>query len=448
MFLFYCCLIFILYAAFSNINIKRKIEFCALLVFLSGFTSSLYAAQPDTISVHNIKPVHSIASDSAVIAFLSDAGIPVTTDNKTHLLKTGKEKFDDLFAAIKKAKHHIHLEYFNFRNDSIAKELFTLLTYKAQEGVEVRALFDAFGNWSNSRPLKKKHLKKLREKGIEIYHFDPLYFPYINHVFHRDHRKIAIIDGTTAYVGGMNIADYYIKGLPEIGTWHDMHIRIEGSSAHYLQEIFLSMWNKSTKQNIGGPAYFPIETDTLSYNGKSIAIVDRTPKKSPKLMRQTYVKSIDAAQSKVQIVNPYFLPTHSIKKALKSALKRGIDVEIMISAKADIAFTPEGSIRVAHNLMKKGAQIYLYKGGFHHSKIMMVDDSFCTVGTTNLDSRSLRFDYEVNAFIFDKETTGELTDVFEKDKQNCIVLTQEEWKKKSVWKRFVGMLAQMCTPFL
>ena len=429
---------------FFNSNPKEKIKFYLLAVILSCFTSNLYAQQ-DTILNRSNFP-NSFASDSAVIAFLSDAGIPITTDNKVRLLKNGNEKFDDLFNTIEKAKHHIHLEYFNFRNDSIAKELFTRLTHKAQEGIEVRALFDAFGNWSNSRPLKKKHLKKLREKGIEIYHFDPLYFPYINHVFHRDHRKIAVIDGATAYVGGMNIADYYIKGLPEIGAWRDMHIRIDGSAAYYLQEIFLSMWNKSTKQNINGKEYFPIKPNTR--DGKTIAIIDRTPKKSPKLMRRTYAKSIDAAQSKIQIVNPYFLPTRSVRKALKSALKRGIDVEIMISAKADIAFTPEGSIRVAHNLMKKGAHIYLYEGGFHHSKIMMIDDSFCTVGTTNLDSRSLRYDYEVNAFIFDKETTDELTEIFEKDKTSSTILTPNEWKKRSVWKRFVGMLAQMCTPFL
>lgn len=439
---FYCCFNTVI----SNVNLKRNLKLYIFIIFF-GFTGNCLFAQPNTTSIysHHRQPA---TSDSIVISFLSDAGIPTTTDNKTLLLKSGKEKFDDLFAVIKRAKHHIHLEYFNFRNDSIAKELFALLTDKAQEGVEVRALFDAFGNWSNSRPLKKKHLKKLREKGIEIYHFDPLYFPYINHVFHRDHRKIAVIDGTTAYVGGMNIADYYIKGLPEIGAWRDMHIRIEGNAAGYLQEIFLSMWNKSTKQNVGGPEYFPIEPDSLSHSGKSIAIVDRTPKVSPKLMRQTYAKSIDAAYSKIQIVNPYFLPTRTIRKALKSALKRGIDVEIMISAKADISFTPEGSIRVAHNLMKKGAHIYMYNGGFHHSKIMMVDDTFCTVGTTNLDSRSLRYDYEVNAFIFDKETTDELTEIFEKDKLNCTELTPKEWKKRSIWKRFVGMMAQMCTPFL
>lgn len=404
-----------------------------------------------TQAVENIpvsKANESTPSDSLVMAYLQEEGIPITHYNQIEILNNGTEKFEYLFDDIRKAKHHVHLEYFNFRNDSIANALFDLLAIKAQEGVEVRALFDAFGNWSNSRPLKKKHLNKIRARGIEIYHFDPLRFPYINHVFHRDHRKIAVIDGEIAYTGGMNIADYYIKGLPEIGAWHDMHVRIKGEAVRYLQEIFLTIWEKTTKQKIGGECYFPSLTDSLSGYDKTIAIVDRAPKKMPKAMRRTYVKAINAANEKIQIVNPYFLPTHSVKKALKDALKRGVKMEIMLSTKADIGFTPDGSLHVAHRLMKRGANIYLYNGGFHHSKIMMVDDSFCTIGTTNLDSRSLRYDYEVNAFIFDKETTWELNNIFEKDKTNCMVLTSKGWKKRSVWKRFVGWFANVLTPFL
>ena len=133
-------------------------------------------------------------------------GFLYPTITRSELLKSGREKFIDLFSAIRDAKHHIHLEYFNFRNDSIANALFDLLAEKVKEGVEVRAMFDAFGNWSNNKPLKKRHLKKIREQGIEIVKFDPFTFPYINHAAHRDHRKIAVIDGEVAYTGGMNIA--------------------------------------------------------------------------------------------------------------------------------------------------------------------------------------------------------------------------------------------------
>ena len=143
-------------------------------------------------------------------------------------------------------------EYFNFRNDSIANALFDLLAKKAEEGVEIRALFDSFGNSSNNKPLKKKHLKAIRAKGIEIEEFDPIRFPWINHAFRRDHRKIIVIDGEIGYTGGMNIADYYINGLPKIGEWRDIHIRMEGNAVECLQDIFLDMWNETTNQNIQG----------------------------------------------------------------------------------------------------------------------------------------------------------------------------------------------------
>ena len=183
-----------------------------LRIFILFLFLSLLHAQADIIDSLKTQPRDSIglASDSLVLRFLEESGIPISDNNKVKLLKSGREKFIDLFEAIREAKHHIHLEYFNFRNDSIANALFDLLAQKVKEGVEVRAMFDAFGNWSNNKPLKKKHLKKIREQGIEIVKFDPFTFPYINHAAHRDHRKIAVIDGKIAYTGGMNIADYYI----------------------------------------------------------------------------------------------------------------------------------------------------------------------------------------------------------------------------------------------
>lgn len=388
-------------------------------------------------------------SDSLLIAYLkNEYGITTSTNNQVKLLKSGEEKFEELFNDIRNAKHHIHLEYFNFRNDSIANLTFQLLAEKVKEGVEVRAIFDAFGNFSNNQPLKKKHLKAIKEDGIEIVKFDPLRFPYINHVFHRDHRKIVVIDGKIGYTGGMNIADYYINGLPEIGDWRDMHIRIEGESVSELQTIFLTMWNKTAKQNIGGAAYYPLHDKQTANNDVEIAIVDRHPRKTSKVMRRVYAKAIESAETKVQIINPYFTPTKIIKKAIKNALKKGVKVEIMIPGKSDISFTPDAVFYVANKLRKKGADIYVFNDGFHHSKIMMIDSLYCTVGSTNLNSRSLRYDYEINAFIFDTKTTDELIQIFEEDIEDSTLLTKEEYKKRSAWKRFVGWFAHLFTPFL
>lgn len=389
-----------------------------------------------------------VTSDSIVKNYLQETGIPLTHNNKVELLLSGHDKFVDLFKIIRKAKHHIHLEYFNFRNDSIAGSLFELLAEKAAEGVEVRAMFDAFGNSSNNQPLKKHHLEEIQSKGIEIVKFDPVKFPWINHVFSRDHRKIVVVDGIWGYTGGMNIADYYIEGLPELGDWRDIHMRIEGDAVRYLQGIFLDMWNKETGQHIGGPEYFPEPAQIPATLRRTIGIVDRVPHETPRSINRAYVAAIDAAESNIQIINPYFVPTKSIRKAIKKALKRGVEVEIMVPAKSDIPFTPEAYYYIGNKLRKKGAKIYLFNGGFHHSKVMMVDSTFCTVGTANLNSRSLRYDYETNAFIFSPATTNELNTLFYRDKQNSTPMSRELWKERSTWKKFVGWVGNLLTPFI
>ncbi len=398
-------------------------------------------------------------SDSAIVATLENEGVTFTHNNSVALLMSGQEKFDDMFEAIRQAKSSIHLEYFNFRADSIANELFKLLRQKAQEGVEVRALFDGFGNSSNNKPLRNKHLKQLREQGINIHEFDPIRFPWINHVFARDHRKIVVIDGNIAYTGGMNVADYYIKGTKEVGTWRDMHCRIEGGAVNQLQMIFARIWEKVTGEDIWKPKYFRafsrveatgLKPDTTSTAGhKTVGIINREPRKTNTIMRQFYLAAINSAHDSIKLVNPYLTLSHKLKKALKNAVKRGVKVEIMVSAHSDIPLTPDCVFYNVHKLMEKGVDVWLYQPGFHHSKIMMVDGRFCTVGSTNLNSRSLRFDYEENAVIIDKETTRQLDNMFDNDKLQSVYLTQKTWNEmRSPWKKFVGWFAHLLAPVL
>lgn len=409
--------------------------------------------------IHICLSVNAQRCDSITANKMREVGVNFTHDNSVTLLMNGQEKFDDLFTAIRQAKRSIHLEYFNFRNDSIANLLFDLLAQKHQEGVEVRALFDGFGNDSNNQPLRKSHLKKLRSEGIEIYEFDPIHFPWINHVWHRDHRKIVVIDGTLAYTGGMNVADYYIKGTKQVGSWRDMHCRIEGSAVNDLQTIFLKLWNKVTRQDIHGAEYYQ-SYDSLAFQGlkpdttenahhKMVGIVNREPHRSSAIIRQLYLTAINNAKSHIQIINPYFTLNHKLKKALRDAVKRGVKVEIMVSSHSDIPLTPDCVFYNVHCLMKRGADIYLFNEGFHHSKIMMIDDQFCTVGSANLNSRSLSFDYEENALIMDKGTTKELSDMFNRDKENSTYLTPKTWKIfRNPWQRFVGWFAHLLTPIL
>ena len=208
-------------------------------------------------------------SDSLIVRTLKANGIRFSHDNSVTLLMSGQEKFDDMFKAIRQAKSSIHLEYFNFRNDSIASLLFDILREKRREGVEVRAMFDGFGNDSNNQPLRKRHLKKLRADSINIVEYSPIRFPWINHIFGRDHRKIVVIDGKVAYTGGMNVADYYIKGTKQVGEWRDMHCRIEGDAVNELQAIFIRIWNRTTGENVHGAKYYRGGTDTKFEIGRA-----------------------------------------------------------------------------------------------------------------------------------------------------------------------------------
>ena len=384
-------------------------------------------------------------SDSLIIRQMSEYGIHFTTGNDVHLLMSGKEKFADMFDAIRQAKSSVHLEYFNFRNDSIAGLLFDILREKRKEGVEVRAAFDGFGNDSNNQPLKKSHLKKLHADSINIYEFDPIRFPWVNHIWPRDHRKIVVIDGKIAYTGGMNVADYYLVGTEQVGEWRDMHCRIEGPAVNELQSIFVRFWKKLTKEELTDGKYF---LGTQAGN-KTVGIATREPNVTNKIMRQFYISALDGAKDSVKIVNPYFVPTPSVMKALKRCAERGVKMDIIMSSKYDVPLVPDVVYYNLRKLMKRGAHIWRYRPGFHHSKIMMVDGRYCTVGSTNLDARSLRFDYEINALIIDKEVTRELDDKFIEDTKKCDLLTEEEYQKsRTRWQRFRGWFGHLLTPWL
>ena len=375
-------------------------------------------------------------------------GLPIYENNQVRILPTAEIKFRDLFKAVDGAKEYIYLDYFKFQQDSICGELINHLRRKVSEGVEVRILFDSFGNKSSDLPLSDTLQARIREAGIHIAAFDPVRFPWINHLMHRNHHKIAVIDGKVVYTGGMNVADYYLHGKPKVGKWRDMHIRIEGPVVEAYEELFWKMW-KTPRPPLGGEMKnekLKMKNEGTSHGlsdrmvnslplkgagGSPVAFASRWPKESPDIMRKTYCAAIDNAEHLVQIVNPYAMLFGEVRAALRRALQRGVRVQFMVSTKSDGKANDDVIGLEMHKLMKRGAEVYYYENGFHHSKVMMIDSLFCTVGTTNLDARSLCFDYEVNAFIFDPSTTAELQRIFADDVANhCTLLTPEVWKER------------------
>ena len=417
---------------FWKIKQKDIVRISTVIIITNFFLLVTHSASAET-------------SDSLILRQMSDYGITFTKGNEVRLLMSGKEKFADMFEAIRQAKSSVHLEYFNFRNDSIAGLLFDILREKRKEGVEVRAAFDGFGNDSNNQPLKKSHLQKLHADSIDIYEFDPIRFPWVNHIWPRDHRKIVVIDGKIAYTGGMNVADYYLVGTEQVGEWRDMHCRIEGPAVNELQRIFARFWKKLTKEELTDGKYFR----GTHAGQKTIGIATREPNVTNKIMRQFYISALDGAKDSVKIVNPYFVPTSSVMKALKRCAERGVKMDIIMSSKYDVPLVPDVVYYNHRKLMKRGARIWRYRPGFHHSKIMMVDGLYCTVGSTNRDARSLRFDYEINALIIAKDVTRELDDKFIDDTHHCDLLTEEEYQRsRTKWQQFRGWLGHLLTPWL
>ena len=379
-----------------------------------------------------------------------ELGLPLHDGNQVTVLPTAEIKFCDLFQAVEQAESYVYLDYFKFQQDSICGVLLDKLKRKVKQGVEVKIIFDGFGNKSSDLPLSDTLQARIRESGIEIAAFDPMRFPWINHLMHRDHHKIAIIDGKTVYTGGMNVADYYLHGKPKVGKWRDMHIRMDGPIVQEYEELFWKMWKKGQRTTDNGQQTTDNRQGEMVNSQCPVAFASRWPKESPKVMRQTYCICIDNADRLIQIVNPYAMLFGEVRAALRRALERGVRVQFMVSTKSDGKANDDVIGLEMRKLMKRGAEVYYFEDGFHHSKIMMIDSLFCTVGTTNLDARSLSFDYEVNAFIFDKTTTHTLQQVFYNDiEKSSVLLTPGLFKQRfPVRRRIRGRFFSIAKRFM
>ena len=240
-----------------------------------------------------------------------------------------------------------------------------------------------------------------------------------------------------------------------------MHCRIDGSEVNTLQQIFLKMWTKVSGQHIDGEEYYRKEkqdylvenlkpdTTATAYH-KTVGIINREPHITKDIIRYFYVNAINDAQDSIKLISPYFTLSPKLKKALKRAVKRGVKVEIMLSTRSDIPLTPDCGFYNAHKLMKAGCHVWMYTPGFHHTKIIMVDGKFCTVGSANLNARSLRWDYEENAVIVDSCTTHQLDRLFDREKKDSFLLNEQNWREwRTGWQRFKGWFAaKFLTPFL
>ncbi len=371
---------------------------------------------------------------------LNNSDSLLTTGNECKILNNGKETFDAIFKAIKNAKHHIHLEYYIIDNDKIGNQLTDLLIEKSREGIEVRIIVDDVGSWD----LKEPFFNRLREAGIEIYPFMEVRFPRLtSRVNFRNHRKILIVDGKIGFTGGINIADRYLEGKPKIGPWRDTHLQITGDAVATMQIIFAADWYFVINENLTGEKYFLPLTEE---NGTPVQVSASGPDSDWENIEQAYISAILNAKDYVYLTTPYLMPPQTIITALKTASLSGVDVRIIIPEKSDAIVPKWCSFSYVEQFLEAGIKIYFYQNGFIHSKTLMIDNVFSTIGTTNLDFRSLETNFEINAFIYERKFTRSLLRHFINDVRNSREIKLAEWIKRPWYDKLRESLAHIVSP--
>ncbi len=361
--------------------------------------------------------------------------------NSIETYTDGSSMILSLIREIKKAKHHIHMEFFIFNDDAIGKLIRDCLIDKAKEGVEIRILFDDVGSWKVSHSF----YEKMRGNGIEVKAFLKVKYPlFTSKINYRNHRKIVVIDGTVGYIGGMNIANRYVKGV-KWGIWRDTHAMIKGKAVYGLQTAFLTDWYAVDRSLITSSIYFP----EMEEKGSSlIQIVTSDPVGKWHDIMQGYLIAIENAKRYLYIQTPYLLPTDSILLALQNAALSGVDVRIMIPKKGDAFLTHICTLSYLSMLMESGVKIYMYKKGFLHSKMIVSDDCLSTLGSTNMDFRSFEHNFEINAIMYDSESAQSLKNIFLNDMKDSMLLSRKLWEKRSLRERIAESAVRIMAPLL
>ena len=375
-----------------------------------------------------------------ITLLLNNSKSMLTECNGLKIFTSGREAFDVILDDMAAAKNHIHLEYYIIEDDKIGKRVKDVLIKKAREGVEVRIIIDDVGSWS----LDSDYLQPLLEAGVHVHAFLPVRFPYFtNKINYRNHRKIVIIDGEIGHVGGMNIADRYIEGNEEVGSWKDMQLRINGEAVHSLQIIFLTDWYFVTRQVLNDDRFFP---EHFTEDRRLVQITASGPDSDWASIMQSYFAAIATAEDHIYIATPYFIPNESILTALKTAALGGVDVRIMLPFKSDSHVVYRSTLSFVGELLETGVKIYFYKKGFNHSKLMLVDGIFSSIGTANMDIRSFDQNFEVNALIYDEEIAARLETDFLEDLESCVSYTIEEWDNRHWTNNTKESLARILSP--
>jgi len=368
---------------------------------------------------------------------------PISFDTATKVLSNGDETFQHIIEQLKRARHHIHLEYYIVRHDRIGQEIKEILIQKASEGVKIRFLFDAVGSWQ----LSKSYINDLRNVGIEAVSFGPVKLPFLNNKFNfRNHRKIIVIDGTIGFVGGLNIGDEYLGRNKEIGYWRDTHLMLKGEAVRTLQLIFLQDWYYMTNHSFLTAEYLSPQIDHRRHGG--VQLIAGGPDNEWSVIKNIFFSMIASAEKSVWIASPYFIPDEDIFSAIKVAALSGVDVRLLVPNRPDKRIVFHASRSYFPELLAAGVKVYEYQRGFMHSKIIIVDEELASIGTSNMDMRSFHLNFEVNAFLFRTKSTEELVEEYSNDLKYAKQLELETFQQRHIGFRILESTARLLSPLL
>jgi cardiolipin synthase len=370
-------------------------------------------------------------------------GFPVTGGNAVTLYHDGRSAFDAMLAAIRGARHHVHIQFFIFRSDPTGERFVEALCECAARGVEVRFLYDSVGSYSLSRAL----LRRLTAVKGNVAAFLPILNPlYRLRVNLRNHRKILVIDGKVGFTGGLNIGDEYIGLHPKFGKWRDTHLRVEGPAVEGLQRIFLEDWHFGSDEAVHGDDYFPkFERPPGS---SLVQVVHSGPDAEYKAIRETYFAGILNARRRVWIASPYFVPDAGLRDAISLAARAGIDVRFLGLFRPDKWIPYLAGRYYWADVIDAGAKVYQYAAGMMHSKYVLVDGEWASVGSANLDNRSLLLNFEANCQLFDPALVAELEREFLRDLEVSVRVDPAVFAARPLLGRMAENAARLFSPIL
>ncbi|MFZ2338241.1 MAG: cardiolipin synthase [Bacteroidales bacterium] len=365
----------------------------------------------------------------------------LTLDNRIDLLVNGQQTFPAMLDTIASATNYIHLESYRIEPDTLGTEFRELLERKAREGVKVRVIYDDVGSWN----IHKSYLREIRASGVQIFPFMPVRFPsFSSKINYRNHRKILVVDGRVGFVGGINIADKYLHGLPGLGPWVDTHLKLEGEAVAALDRLFISDWDFVSGEELKPESFLKHVRKTG--NRCLVQVASSGPDTDWATIMQVYFSAIATAKSSIYLTSPYFSPDESILTALKTAALSGVDVRMIFPKRSDSIISNWNTHSYICELLEAGVRVFLYENGFIHSKYLLVDSVFSSVGSPNVDVRSFDLDFEVTALIYDGEFAARLGLLFNEDLKNSREVVMRDWIKRSRRERYKESMARIFGP--